>query len=176
LQPTPHGLASEAERVLDALYRRLDRHAPYLGALAAVRLGSNALHLAVMREPYLTYVVDGRKTIESRFSINRVPPYDCVTRGDVLLLKGLGSPVKAVAIIDEVYQYRLDESTWSTIHGLHAREICASADFYRARAAASYATLMHIEHVCEIEPVTVKKRDRRGWMVVLGRDAQLALM
>ncbi len=35
-------------------------------------------HLAVMHEPYLSYVLEGRKTIESRFSRHRVAPFDQV--------------------------------------------------------------------------------------------------
>jgi len=129
-----------------------------------------------MREPYLGYIVQGRKTIESRFSINRVAPYGRVAPGDVLLLKGVSSPVKAVAMVDEVLQYRVNEATLLSIRERYADEICAPADFYRDKAAASYATLMHIVHVCEIEPLNVEKHDRRGWVVVLDRDEQLSLL
>ena len=33
------------------------------------------LHLGVFAEPWLSYMLDGRKTIESRFGKNRIAPY-----------------------------------------------------------------------------------------------------
>ena len=34
------------------------------------------LHLGIFTEPYLTYMLDGKKTIESRFSKNKIAPYN----------------------------------------------------------------------------------------------------
>ena len=41
------------------------------------------LHVAVFVEPYLTFVLDGRKTVESRFGVYRNPPYQSIREGDI---------------------------------------------------------------------------------------------
>ena len=46
-----------------------------------------SVHLAILLEPYLQYILDGTKTVESRFSKNRIAPYNMVEPGDVVLLK-----------------------------------------------------------------------------------------
>jgi hypothetical protein len=125
------------------------------------------LHLAVFVEPFLGYVLDGSKSVESRFSINRSPPYGRVRSGDVLLLKQTSGPVVGVARVRTVWSYRLDNSSLQLI-----RERFASAlriqdpDFWERKRTAAFATLMAIGDVFAIEHVAWEKRDRRGWVVV----------
>lgn len=38
------------------------------------KIKSKNIHLGVFSEPYLTYMLKGEKTIESRFSKNRIAP------------------------------------------------------------------------------------------------------
>src|SRR6266540_3860586 len=45
------------------------------------------VHLAVMVEPYLSYILQGRKSIESRFSKNAIAPYLQIGPDDLVLLK-----------------------------------------------------------------------------------------
>src|SRR5260370_23796787 len=47
---------------------------------------SYGIHIAVMVEPFLSYILDGTKTIESRFSKNLIPPYRRITPGDLVFL------------------------------------------------------------------------------------------
>jgi len=54
--------------------------------LASLSDDQTGLHLAILIEPYLGYVLAGKKTVESRFAIRRHAPYGRVHRGDVLLL------------------------------------------------------------------------------------------
>jgi hypothetical protein len=75
-----------------------------------------AIHLAVFVEPFLQFVLDGTKTVESRFSTNRCAPYQSVRRGDVLLLKRSSGPIVAVAEVAQVWFYELDPSSWTMIN------------------------------------------------------------
>lgn len=54
------------------------------------------VHLAVMVEPYLSRVLDGSKTIESRFSRKKIAPWGRVSSGDVVVLKKSGGSFVAV--------------------------------------------------------------------------------
>ena len=131
-----------------------------------------AIHLAVLAEPYLQYILDGQKTIESRFSANRCAPYQQVKEGDVILLKRSGGPVVGLCEVSKVWYYELESASWQEIKMSFAKALCAQDPaFWKDRESASFATLMQIQYVTSIEPVTCRKRDRRGW-VVLTRDMQ----
>lgn len=124
-----------------------------------------ALHLAVMREPYLQLLLDGQKTIESRFSINRVSPFEDVDAGDILALKQSSGPVVGLAVVEHAAFYELDPPTWQLLRAQFAGPLCAEDDdFWTVRVRARYATLITVEHVHRIDPIRVKKRDRRAWV------------
>jgi len=144
---------------------------PYLGPLSDGR-STFALHLAVMVEPFLSYMLEGRKTIESRFSVKRTAPFNRIHPGDVILLKKAGGPVVAICLARDTWFYRLDPDSWRTIKEDFASYICAQdPGFWQERERASFATLIKVVRVTPIEHIRVEKRDRRGW-VVLTPDTQ----
>ncbi len=131
-----------------------------------------SLHLAIFAEPFLQYVFDGLKTVESRFSMRRVAPYACVGPGDVVLVKQVSGPVLGVFRVADAWFYRLDPASWSLIRREYTAALCAQDPiFWERRSSASFASLMRIDHPRRIEPIQVAKRDRRGWVVL--RPAQL---
>lgn len=131
-----------------------------------------ALHLAIFVEPYLQFVLDGQKTIESRFATRRYVPYKQVDVGDVVLLKRSGGPIVGICEIAAVWFYRLDAKSWSTIKREFAQALCAQdPNFWQSRQLASYATLMRLHHVRSIPPIKFTKRDRRGWVLLRSRNS-----
>lgn len=144
--------------------------APVRRQLDEARRAHAALHLAVMREPYLKLLLDGHKTIESRFSINRVSPFEDVCVGDVLAVKQQSGPLVGLCVVEHAAFYELDPPTWRLLRHQFARPLCAEDDdFWATRERARYATLMTVVHAHWVDPVRVEKRDRRGW-VRLGRS------
>lgn len=125
------------------------------------------IHLGVFVEPFLGFVLNGTKTVESRFSVNRCAPYGKVCKGDVILLKASGGPVVGIANVRTVRSYLLDESTWRDIRSQFAKALCAQdPNFWTQRSKASFATLMAIKDVIALNPVEWEKHDRRGWVVL----------
>ena len=61
------------------------------------------VHLGVFVEPYLTFLLQGKKTIESRFSINKHAPFEQVQDGDILVLKKSSGPVCANCRVAHVW-------------------------------------------------------------------------
>ena len=51
------------------------------------KIKNKRLHLGIFSEPYLTYMLEGNKTIESRFSKNKIAPYKKISKEDIVLLK-----------------------------------------------------------------------------------------
>lgn len=134
---------------------------------------SNGIHLAVFVEPFLQFVLDGRKTVESRFSIHRRPPFGCVSSGDLVLVKESGGPVVAVAEISEVWYYQLDQEAWNFIRTRFAEQLCVEdPEFWESKSSSYFATLMQFARVDRVDPLTCSKRDRRGWVVLNGHQRQ----
>ena len=125
------------------------------------------IHLAIFVEPYLSYILQGKKTVESRFSLNRIAPYQKASKGDIIILKRSGGPVFGLCEISAVWSYHLDPKSWKHIRKEFTKSLCAQdPDFWNRRSHASYATLMGIKNVITIDPVNWKKRDRRGWVIL----------
>ena len=137
---------------------------------------SVSTHLAILVEPYLQYILDGKKTVESRFSVRQTPPYRSVKEGDVVFLKRVAGPVVGVCRVVNVWHYELDPESFVELRSEFAAALCAQdPDFWAVRAEASYATLMRLDNVRTISNVSVDKSDRRGWVVLKRRTNQLLL-
>ena len=140
------------------------------------RREQRGIHLAVFREPYLSYVLDGSKTVESRFSTVRCPPFRRVGVGDVVVLKRAAGPVLGVCEVATTWYYEIDPTSWRTIRRDFAKALCATdAEFWDQRKGAAYATLLRIQNVRPVPPTAWPKRDRRGWVVVRERAPRFAL-
>jgi hypothetical protein len=126
-----------------------------------------AIHLAIFVEPYLRYVLEGRKTVESRFSMRRSAPFERVRRGDILLLKRSGGPLMGITYVADAWFYRLDPQSWNEIRTEYTKALCAQdPSFWHDRKSASFASLMRLEHVRALMPIKYQKSDRRGWVVL----------
>lgn len=125
------------------------------------------LHLAVFLEPYLSYVLEGKKTVESRFATRRYAPYRQIAPGDIILLKQSGGPIRGLCTVSDVWFYSLTPTSWRKLRKEFAEALCAQdPDFWKERQNASFATLMRLRSVRTIDPVAFPKQDRRGWVVL----------
>lgn len=132
---------------------------------ASLNNSGTGLHLGVFVEPFLRAVIDGRKTIESRFAKNRCAPYGRIGEGDFVFLKRSAGPVIGVAKVGTPEFHRLDESILDEIRELHAAALYAEDDaFWADRKNKNYATLIPIEHATPFDPFPIRKKDRRGWV------------
>lgn len=129
------------------------------------------VHIACMVEPFLGYILDGRKTIESRFSKPLIPPYMHISIGDIVLLKA--GPIVASFTASSVEFIELTGHRLGRLAQDYGEAICADQEFWTARADKRYATLIGVRDVRELTPIRVDKQDRRGWMVL--RDMTVAM-
>lgn len=123
-------------------------------------------HLAILVEPFLTYILEGKKTVESRFSAIPCPPYGRVNKGDVILLKQSGGPINAISLVTSVWSYKLDPASWTEVKQFSDALCAYDSSFWAERENASYATLMCLSEVSRIGDFRIPKHDRRGWVVL----------
>jgi len=125
------------------------------------------LHVAIFVEPYLTFILDGKKTVESRFSSVRCAPYNKVRAGDIILLKKAGGPVIGLCRAHAAWFYTVDRQTLKEIRHSFAEQICpADSGFWSDRENSSFATLISISDVQRLPAFMLRKRDRRGWVTI----------
>jgi hypothetical protein len=135
-----------------------------------------ALHLAILVNPYLQLLLDGQKTVESRFSINRRAPYDQVQHGDVVLLKRSGGPITGIGLVTEAKFYQVTPTVLRAIRDEFADELGISdPSFWSDRERAAFATLLRLSQVRTLTPIPYLKRDQRAWIILKQRTTQTTL-
>jgi hypothetical protein len=110
--------------------------------------------------------LDGKKTIESRFSVNRHAPFEQVQKGDVIILKRSSGPIVGMCKVADAWFYHLDPDSWSEIER-YASALCMDdSSFWKEKRGASYASLMRIESTVKLPHFEIEKLDPRGWVVL----------
>jgi hypothetical protein len=110
-------------------------------------------------------VLEGKKTIESRFAATRRPPYNCIDVDDYILLKRSGGPVIGLTLAKATHFYRLSPTVLADMRRRFSRQLFAQDDlFWSQRENKQYATLIELDATVEIDPLLVEKRDRQGWV------------
>lgn len=124
-------------------------------------------HLAILTQPYLDKIIVGQKTIESRFSKMRVPPFYKVQKGDILLLKEAAGPIAAIASVSNVRFYGpLKPHDVELVMAENSDGLALEESFTKAKQDSKYATLINIGEVLPVKPLTITKSDRRAWVVL----------
>lgn len=128
------------------------------------------LHVAVMHEPYLTLLLEGKKTVESRFSLKRVQPFRRVFPGDILALKRQSGPMVGLALVGAAHFYELDPALFQSLRSRYEERLAATDEsFWHERRRAAYATMIEVHHPQRLPAVLLRKRDRRGWATLQPR-------
>ena len=136
-------------------------------------------HLAIFNPPFLDLILEGRKTIEGRFSKVRCAPFGMIEEGDMVLMKESGGFVRGSFVVAKVESFEnLTEEKLKELEARYSESLCADADpqYWQRRRASKYATLMHVAQPTRFErPFPFPKKDRRGW-VVLEQDKEKQLL
>lgn len=130
-------------------------------------------HIVILAKRYFgcdsiyKMILSGAKTIESRWSMNKIAPYGKVSVGDILLLKESGKPITAKAVVKDVKYYRLTPEIVDEIRVKYGKQIGTDgkadwADTMQKR----YGTLIWLSDVHTVEPIYIQKSHGAGWIVV----------
>ncbi len=125
------------------------------------------IHLAIFNEPFLSFLFNGQKTIESRFSKNNISPHGAVKAGDIVVLKKTGGDIKGILQVGRViFSGPMNELTFDELKEKYSEGICSyiDPDFWETRSNANYATLFTVARLKRLSPFSIEKKDRRGWV------------
>jgi hypothetical protein len=72
--------------------------------------------------------LEGEKTIESRFTVNRHVPFEQAKQGDLIVLKRSSGPIVGICKVTDAWFYRLAPETWPEIERYAGRHLYISAE------------------------------------------------
>ena len=130
------------------------------------------IHLAVFSEPILSELLAGNKSVESRFSTNRISPFGRIYSGDVVLVKKSGGPVIAVFVTGSISSHsNLTPTKIASIRNQYSESLGLTVDnsFWKEKENSKYGTLVTIKRFREVSPYFIDKKDRTGWVVLQER-------
>lgn len=131
-------------------------------------------HVAIVMTEYAEAILAGRKTIEARLTRSRRVPHGRVGRGDVVLFKARGGAYRARAVVRQAVTIEgLTRAAVRTIRARYDGAIGATAEFWRLKRDARFATLVSLERVERIESgPALGHAGRNGWVTLeRGRGA-----
>lgn len=124
-------------------------------------------HIAILRQPFFDMVLNGEKTIESRWSMNKIAPYEKINIGDEILLKLTGEPVTAIAKVQDVKFYELTPEIAEDIRLKYGKQIGTDKfEDWNTILKKKYCTLIWLKDVKTIGPVPVQRSNGTGWIVM----------
>ena len=122
-------------------------------------------HVAIFKKPYLELILNGTKTMESRFSKIKCDPYLRVGLGDIILMKKSGGDIIGLFTVEKALCYELNPELLRRIKIDYGDSLCIDADFIKAKENSKYVTLIAIDEILKINPIKFEKADRRAWIV-----------
>ena len=124
-------------------------------------------HIAILKQPFFDMVMNGTKTIESRWSMKKVAPYSKIKKGDTIYLKQTGKDIVAKTTVGKVKFYELDPNVVEQIRQQYGSEI--GTDYFKDWAATlnkRYCTLIWLGNIKKIEPIIPPRSHGAGWIIL----------
>lgn len=125
---------------------------------------NKTLHLGIFTEHCLSYMLDGKKIIESRFNKNKIIPFNNISKDDIVFVKKSGGDIVAYFSIKDVLFFDLKDRVIDEIKSKYNQELCVSDDFWKLKENSNYATLIFIDKLVKLKPFHVNKRGMQTWI------------
>lgn len=122
------------------------------------------MHLGIFTEPYLSYILNGKKTIESRFSKNKIAPYNQINNGDIVIIKKSSGNVVGYFTAKNVLCFDLSVTTIEKIKNEYGKALCVDDSFWQSKKNSNYATLIEIDNLVLLSPFTINKKGMQTWI------------
>ena len=131
-------------------------------------------HLAILAPGWTELILDGSKTIESRFTKVRCAPFGKVHEGDSVYMKESGGLVKGMFTVAKVetFEHLTDAQICDLFYKEYREQIFSSLSASMQRPpekwlTAKHATLIHVsDPIAFDKPFPYKQKGRSAWLVL----------
>lgn len=130
------------------------------------KIKNKKMHLGIFGEPYLSYMLEGKKTIESRFSKNKIAPYNHISKDDIVIIKKSSGNVVGYFTIKEVLFFDLNTVSIEEIKSKYNKQLCVNEDFWLNKKDSNYATLIFIDELFKLKPFHINKKGMQTWIIL----------
>lgn len=134
-------------------------------------------HIAILSKKWklLSKIISGDKTIESRWYLNKVAPWNKINAGDTVYFKDSGEPITCIAKVSKVLQFKnLTNEVIFSILRKYGNRIGLNiptnetelSSFYKKKR---YCVLIFLKDVKEIKPFSINKSGygiSSAWLIV----------
>jgi len=126
-------------------------------------------HLAIFKGDGANLILSGKKTIESRFSKKKSPPYGAISTGDLVYIKPTGKEIIGQFRVKKVFF--IDGLTPEDVLDIEKRfgsDLAVDQTYWSDMSDSKYLSLIFIGEVNTFitSPVKIPKKDLRGWVVL----------
>lgn len=169
-ESNPFAIGWKARVICDVVAAFADR-----GDVSPALLRCRRLHLALMREPWASWVEDGSKLLESRWGKVRCAPHNCIDAGDVIVWKRTGGDVYGMSCVKQAntHEFRGESDVRGYVRNFHAE--IRIPDDPRPYLDKQVVTLIFLgPFVATPKPIPCKPPGRAGWIVLQDDRALLA--
>ena len=126
-------------------------------------------HLAIFKGEAGELILSGQKTIESRFSRVKNPPFGAISTGDLVYIKTSGKEIIGQFRVQKVFFFDgLTPEDIKTIEKQYGSRIKTDKSYWSDKSNSTYGTLIFIGNSSRFitSPVKFPKKDLRGWVVL----------
>jgi ASC-1-like (ASCH) protein len=133
-------------------------------------------HLAIMSKGFLNKILDGKKTIESRWTMFRRAPYERVMTGDKIFFKFSGGKIVASAVVKNTifYQRPAQDAEIKILITKHWYDLgfdsrAEAMKFAEEKKNKKYVSVIQLEHIRRVEPFKISKKgygSQCSWITV----------
>lgn len=126
-------------------------------------------HLAIFKGGAGELILSGKKTVESRFSRVKNPPFGVISSGDLVYIKPSGKDIIGQFKVKKVYFFDgLTPQDIIKIKKEYGGNMTANSSYWSNKSNSKYGTLIFIGSFSRFitAPLKFPKKDLRGWVVL----------
>lgn len=128
-----------------------------------------ARHLAIFSSrDSIEKILKGEKSVEVRFALEKIVPYQKIQKGDLILLKLSGGKIYGEAIVDNVLFYEdLTPEMVGKLRKEYYEEAGMEDEFWQRSGSKRFVSVVFLTKPKRfLAPLQYKKRDQRGWAIL----------
>jgi ASC-1-like (ASCH) protein len=124
-----------------------------------------------LKKPYIDAILDGRKTVESRFYRTKHKWLSQISAGDKLFLKASSGPVMATATVTDVKLFdNLTPRQIAELKKQYNQHIIGDEQYWQEKNNSKFGILVWLKDVRPIPHRFIKKFDWRAWVVLTPKE------
>lgn len=123
------------------------------------------VHIAIVDKNTINNICNKIKTIETRFSKNKIIPFGAVNTGDIIVLKESGGAIHGYFIAGSVnYVKNFDILK---LKNSYNNKVCASDKYWESKLGAKYGTLIEcVNPIFEEVGIRILHKGMNGWIQI----------